>query len=75
MHLVLNQKQFSHVVNPCQLSAQTSTRCREKGAVTQVCINSVNTARKKFSEVYGDFRALYSSSRQFSTIFMFLMRR
>ena len=48
---------------------------REKGAVTQVRINSVTIVRKKFSEVYGVFRALYSSSRLFSIIFMFLMRR
>ncbi len=38
-------------------------------------IYSVTIVRKKFSEVYGVFRALYSSSRPFSTIFMFLMRR
>ncbi len=36
-------------------------------------INSVTIVRKKFSEVYGVFRALYSSSRLFSIIFMFLM--
>ncbi len=48
---------------------------REKGAVAQVRINTVTIERKKFSEVYGVFRALYSSSRLFSMIFMFLMRR
>ncbi len=35
-------------------------------------INTVTIERKKFSEVYGVFRALYSSSRLFSIIFMFL---
>ncbi len=74
MHLVLYQKQFSHV-NPSQLSAQNVNVAREKGAVAQVRINTVTIERKKFSEVYGVFRALYSSSRLFSMIFMFLMRR
>ncbi len=46
----------------------------EKGAVAQVRINTVTIERKKFSEVYGVFRALYSSSRLFSIIFMFLTR-
>ncbi len=71
MHLVLYRKQFSHV-NPSQLSAQTSNVAREKGAVAQVRINTVTIVRKKFSEV---FRALYSSSRLFSIIFMFLTHR
>ncbi len=38
----------------------------------QVRINTVTIERKKFSEVYGVFRALYSSSRLFSILFMFL---
>ncbi len=38
-------------------------------------INTVTIERKKFSEVYRVFRALYSSSRLFSIIFMFLTRR
>ncbi len=38
-------------------------------------INTVTIERKKFSEVYGVFRALYSSSCLFSFIFMFLTRR
>ncbi len=33
-------------------------------------INTVTIERKKFSEVYGVFRALYSSSRLFSMIFV-----
>ncbi len=37
-------------------------------------INTVTIERKKCSEVYGVFRALYSSSRLFSIIFMFLTR-
>ncbi len=74
MHLVLYRKQFSHV-NPSQLSAQMSRVAREKGAVTQARINTVTIERKKFSVVYEVFRALYSSSRLFSIIFMFLMRR
>ncbi len=41
---------------------------REKGAVAQVRINTVTIERKKFSEVYGVFRALYSSSRLFSIV-------
>ncbi len=63
---------FSHV-NPSQLSIKRANVnvAREKGAVTQVCINSVTIVRKKFSEVCGIFRALYSSSRPFSTIFLF----
>ncbi len=71
MHLVLYRKQFSHV-NPSQLNVNVA---REKGAVAQVRINTVTIERKKFSEVNGVFRALYSSSRLFSMIFMFLMRR
>ncbi len=43
----------------------------EKGAVTQVRINSVTVVRKKFSKVYGVFRALYSSSRLFLTYLCF----
>ncbi len=35
-------------------------------------INTVTIERKKFSEVYRVFLALYSSSRLFSIIFMFL---
>ncbi len=73
MHLVLYRKQFSHV-NPSQFSANVKV-AREKGAVTQVRINTVTIERKTFSVVYGIFRALYSSSRLFSIIFMFLMRR
>ncbi len=64
-------------MNSSQLSAQTSCqRCvaREKGAVTQVRINSVTIVRKKCSEVYGVFHVLYSSSRPHSAIFMFLTR-
>ncbi len=45
---------------------------REKGAVMEVRVNSVTIVRKKFSEVYGAFRALYSSLSPFSAIFMFL---
>ena len=48
---------------------------REKGAVSQVRINTVTIERKTFSKVYGVFRALYSSSCPFSIIFMFLTRR
>ncbi len=33
-------------------------------------INTVTIVRKKFSEVYGVFRALYSSTRLFSIIFV-----
>ncbi len=47
----------------------------EEGAVAQVRINSVPIERKKFSEVCGVFRVLYSSSRLFSIIFVFLTRR
>ncbi len=43
---------------------------REKGAVTQVRINSVTIVRKKFSEFFGAVQLI-----SFSVIFMFLMRR
>ncbi len=73
MHLVLNRKQFSRVY-PIQFSAQTSTLHVKKGGSADGN-NTVTIERKKFSKVYGVFRVLYSSSRLFSIIFMFLMRR
>ncbi len=53
MHLVLNRKQFSHHVNP---SLANVNAAREKGAVTQVRINSVAIVRRnlvKFMEFFG----------------------
>ena len=48
---------------------------REKGTVKKVRINTVTIVRLKFSEVYGVFRALYSSPRLFSIIFKSLTGR
>ncbi len=75
MHSVLNRKQFSDVKPSHSIKHANVNVAHEKGAVMQVCINYVTIVRKKFSEVYGVYRALYSSSRLFSTIFMFLTHR
>ncbi len=57
-------------MNPKSIKRAIVNVAREKGAVAQVRINTVTIVRKKFSEVYGVFRPLYSSSRLFSIIFV-----
>ncbi len=71
---MLYWKQFSHGEYK-SIKRANANIAREKGAVAQVRINTVTIERKKFSEVYGVFRALNSSSHLFSIIFMFLTRR
>ncbi len=55
MHLVFYRKQFSHVRESESIERANVNVAREKGAVTQVRINSVTIVRKKFLVKFVEF--------------------